>query len=270
MSDKNRQTVSEDELHALVDGQLSAERQAQVLQWLDAHPQEKATVERWRAGSAAIRDLFREDDRDGEADRRLVAALQKRAGRGESASAGNWKYLRGIAAGVALFVSGGVVGYGVNAYLATQPTVYVETLPRASRTNYLVYASEVRHPVEVGADEEAHLVAWLGKRIGRKLAAPDLRAENFRLVGGRLVTFDGKPGAMLMYEDKAGDRLTVTIATSPSHKGTNFRFEQENGIGTFYWIDDGYGYALSGNLVREELLHLATAIYRQQTTPVSQ
>ena len=34
---------------------------------------------------------------------------------------------------------------------------------------------EVAHPVEVGAAQEAHLLQWLSKRLGRKLAAPDLR-----------------------------------------------------------------------------------------------
>ena len=42
---------------------------------------------------------------------------------------------------------------------------------------------ETRHPVEVGADEEAHLVQWLSKHPGYRLIVPDLNSLGFRLMG---------------------------------------------------------------------------------------
>jgi hypothetical protein len=50
-----------------------------------------------------------------------------------------------------------------------------------------VYVTEVRHPVDVGSDQEAHLVAWLSKRLGQKLVATDLAKQGFELVGSRLL-----------------------------------------------------------------------------------
>ena len=44
---------------------------------------------------------------------------------------------------------------------------------------------------------------------------------------------------------------------------TAFRYAQKDRIGVFYWIDGGVGYALSGELPREQLLKLATTVYRQ-------
>jgi anti-sigma factor RsiW len=170
-----------------------------------------------------------------------------------------------MAAGFALFfVAGGGAGALLTAALDRQAKVEVaDILPEASMTNYLVYASEVRHPVEVGANEEEHLVNWLGKRVGRKLVAPDLTGKGFRLVGGRLVPFAEKAGAMLMYEDAKGNRVTVLIGTNPTHAGTDFRFEEKDGISTFYWTDGSFGYAMSGAVGRETLLGLAHIVYAQ-------
>ncbi len=50
---------------------------------------------------------------------------------------------------------------------------------------------EVRHPVEVTAAQQDHLVQWLSKRVGRPLKVPVLAAEGYELVGGRLLSGDG-------------------------------------------------------------------------------
>jgi anti-sigma factor RsiW len=34
-------------------------------------------------------------------------------------------------------------------------------------------------------------------------------------------------------------------------------------VPSFYWVDQGFGYALTGKLPREVLLSLAGAVYRQ-------
>ena len=44
---------------------------------------------------------------------------------------------------------------------------------------------------------------------------------------------------------------------------TAFRYAREGKIGVFYWIDRGFGYALSGELEREELYTVASQVYRQ-------
>lgn len=254
MSKRERTAISERELHAFVDGQLSPERQAAVEAWLKERPDEAATVAAWRAQNEAIRQLFSAEPLSGQFDHQSVVAI----GRPQRAW---WKT---AAAAFVIFIAGVAAGSFLPYPFGSQPSIYVETLPKASLANYRIYTNEVRHPVEVGADQEDHLVGWLGKRIGLALAAPKLDAHGFRLVGGRLVPFDGRPGAMLMYENGSGQRLTVMIGTNTTHEGTNFRFEQADGVGTFYWIEDHHGYALSGALPREQLLTLATAIHSQQ------
>ena len=44
---------------------------------------------------------------------------------------------------------------------------------------------------------------------------------------------------------------------------TAFQFTREGPVPGFYWTDGGFGYALSGQLSRPDLLALATAVYQQ-------
>ena len=47
--------VTEEELHAFVDGELPADRQEAVAAWLSAHPEQAALVAAWRAQAESIR-----------------------------------------------------------------------------------------------------------------------------------------------------------------------------------------------------------------------
>jgi len=126
---------------------------------------------------------------------------------------------------------------------------------------------EVAHPVEVDTSREAHLLQWLSKRLGRPLAAPDLAPFGFKLMGGRLLPGSAGAAAQLMYEDTGGRRLTVYVEASRGAQ-TAFRFRQDGETGTFAWIDQGFGFAVTGAVERAELLPIAEAVYhRFEDTP---
>lgn len=137
-------------------------------------------------------------------------------------------------------------------------------LPRQAAIAHAVYAPEVKHPVEVGADQQQHLVAWLSKRLGKPLRPPQLAGQGYELVGGRLLPGDSGPVAQFMYSDASGQRLTLYV--SPGREGnrdTGFRFAQEGEVGVFYWIDGSFGYALSATVGKGELSQIAHAVYEQ-------
>jgi anti-sigma factor RsiW len=46
-------------------------------------------------------------------------------------------------------------------------------------------------------------------------------------------------------------------------KETAFRYAQEHGISVFYWVDGKFGYALSGEIEKADLLRVANVVYRQ-------
>jgi anti-sigma factor RsiW len=129
---------------------------------------------------------------------------------------------------------------------------------------YAVYTPEVRHPVEVPGDQEEHLVAWLTKRLGAQVRAPKLEDLGFLLVGGRLISSDDGPGALLMYENEDGRRVVLYLCENESKgRNTAFRFASDEGVSVFYWFDGPFAYALAGELDREGMLSLAEAVYSQ-------
>ncbi|MDP1651497.1 MAG: anti-sigma factor, partial [Rhodocyclaceae bacterium] len=138
------------------------------------------------------------------------------------------------------------------------------SLARQAALAHAVFSPEVRHPVEVGAAEETHLVAWLSKRLGAELKPPRLSGHGFELVGGRLLPGDVGPVAQFMYQDARGQRLTLYVQRdAQDSRETAFRFARENGISVFYWLDGRFGYALSAEMEQPDLLRIATIVYQQ-------
>jgi anti-sigma factor RsiW len=123
------------------------------------------------------------------------------------------------------------------------------------------FVVEAVHPVEVAASQEQHLVQWLSKRLGRPLHVPDLNDHGFKLMGGRLLPASTGPAAQFMYENATATRLTLYVQAKESGE-TAFRFAREGEVSTFYWIADGFGYAISAGLERETLLTIADVVYR--------
>jgi len=130
---------------------------------------------------------------------------------------------------------------------------------------HATYSPEVRHPVEVGADQEQHLVAWLSKRLGAQVRAPKLDSIGYSLVGGRLLPGDNGPVAHFMYQTEKGRRITLYVRTEATeNRETAFRYASEGNVKVFYWIDRKLGYALSSaDLGREDLIKVANAVYQQ-------
>ena len=124
--------------------------------------------------------------------------------------------------------------------------------------------------MEVGAGDQEHLVQWLSRRTGKALKVPRLDAQGYELVGGRLLPGDQGARAQFMFQNAQGVRVTLYLGalfptTELTEAGgeTAFRFAQEGPVPGFYWVDQGFGYALSGPLSRDALMALAEAVYRQ-------
>lgn len=244
--------LDRDRLHAFVDGQLSAEEATRIATALVDHPADLALAAEWRHQKEVLHGLY-DPTLEESLPPALVAAAQHRPSR-----------LPRIAAALGWLILGALLGHLGDYVRGGESADTLAALPRQAALAHAVYTPEVRHPVEVGADQEAHLVAWLSKRLGTALRAPNLAEQGFHLVGGRLLAADRGPGALLMYEDDKGRRLTLYVRSEATDTGdTAFRFAQEETLSTFYWVDGRTGYALSGSLPRETLLPIATAVYRQ-------
>ena len=247
----SKQPVTETDLHAYVDGVLPPARVAEVDAYLAERPEEAARVAAYREQLVALRREF---------DAVLDEPLPKRLHVPRFYRA---RPLLRYAAVVAWLTLGGVAGWQLHAYTADMRSETTAWARRAAIA-HVVYSPEVRHPVEVAASEEAHLVQWLSTRLGTSLKIPHLGDIGYTLVGGRLLPGDRGPVAQFMYQDGKGQRLTLYVRVNPDDsRETAFRFAQEHGVGVFYWLDRKLGYALSGEVDKPELLRVATAVYRQ-------
>ncbi|MEI3851248.1 MULTISPECIES: anti-sigma factor family protein [Ensifer] len=263
-------TVSEDDLHAYVDGFVTPRERERIEQWLESNPARAEEVRQWQAQAVDLRALFAGYAHSDTNDRALLSKSnrndlpQSDPDKDRRSATG---HLRAIAAGLALFVAGALTGlYAPSLFSARGGNQSIETadsLPRQAQSAFLVYASEVRHAVEVGADEQSHLATWLGKRLDHPLSIPDLSSLGFSLVGGRLLPVNGKAGAMFMYEDGTGRRLTVLLGRNDDNRETSFRIDSVDGVETFYWIDGPIGYAVTGEVPRSLLQQVADECYRQ-------
>jgi anti-sigma factor RsiW len=249
--------VHEHELHAYVDGTLPEARRLEVEAWLAAHPADAERVQAWAAQNQSLHAAF---------DAVLNEPLPLNLVRATRRPAIPVLY-KTMAAMLAMLVTG-LVGYAIGLNSGgSQTPVAPAYLARDAAIAHAVFSPEARHPVEVDAAHADHLVAWLSKRVGTPLQAPDFSAQGFELLGGRLLSGETGPVAQFMYQDRIERRVTLYVRRAVADsKVTAFRHATENGVDVFYWIDGDFGYALSGQIGRQTIQKLADAAYAQLVT----
>lgn len=258
--------VSEEELHALLDGQLDGVARAALESRLALDPKAMATLQAWQRQRTLLRGLHQHVLQEA-----VPASLLATAGRAGQAhqQVQQWWRWGGMAAGLALAFGLGWLMHGQMDPASTLAHVQpVREFVQQASLAHAVYAPEVRHPVEVGSAQEEHLVQWLSKRLGRPLKLPKLNEQGFDLVGGRLLPGSDGARAQFMYQNTRGERVTLYLGSTPGelHGGdasTEFRYTADGPVPGFYWVEGGFAYALSGALTRPQLLALAQAVYRQ-------
>ncbi len=254
--------VTEADLHAYVDRQLSPSRRAEVEMFLSIRADDLERVRDWQRQNEAMRDLL-----GPVVDEPLPLRLPLRP------EAVPWPW-RGLAAGVLVALASAALAWSVRGALdadalrtalATPPTGDAALAGFAHRAAvaHVVYSPEVRRPVEVGAEQEQALVTWLTKRMGANVHPPVLGALGYELIGGRLLPGAKGPVAQFMYGAKSGQRLTLYVTREVPGQDTAFRFVNDGAVNTFYWVEDRFGYAISAGADRAELLKVSQEVYRQ-------
>jgi anti-sigma factor RsiW len=255
--------VDEDDLQASIDGRLAPERAEMVETYLAAHPEERERLSQYAEQREALRAAFGALSETPAPTRLRVAYLLAEQRRRR------YQRFTRIAASVVLLILGGIAGWTardlVPRLTSSASAVLASTVFDDAIAAHRTFSVETRHPVEVGANEEAHLVQWLSKRLGHRLIAPDLAALGFQLMGGRLLPADSGPAAMFMYEDGKGTRLSCYYLSVDFAGETEFKYREQNGISAFYWVDDGLAYAITANAPRELLLKIAEIVYQQNS-----
>lgn len=267
--------LSDAEIDAWIDGQVPPAARPALQERLNHDAQASQRVADGLALRERLRGLHR-DALDEPVPTALLAAAQ--GAQAARARALRWQRWGGMAAGVVVAFGAGWMGRAHWPAPDRQAMASANSLPGFARDAVLahvVYSPEKRHPVEVQASEQEHLVQWLSRRTGKDLKVPDLGRQGYQLVGGRLLPGTAGARALFMFQNADGVRLTLYLGAladhtsssaegaKPSRQDTAFRFAQEGPVAAFYWVDQGFGYALSGPLGQRELMALATAVYQQ-------
>jgi anti-sigma factor RsiW len=269
-------SIDEDDFQAFVDGQLPPDRRRAVMAYLAATPEEAARMSDYRTLTEAMH--LRYDEVLYEP---LPARLRVERYRGRGAWWG--KPLRWVglaefslaprAVGIALLLLAGASGgwmLGLH-YIEPETEPPAISFTRLATNAHLLYASDMQHPVEFGADQQERLLPWLSARLGQAVQAPQLQDLGFSLVGGRLLPAAGQAAAFLLYENPDAQRITLYIrGTWPSPPGQDgtVSFAGEDGVSLVYWRDGPFAYALLGALDREQLFATAKIIQQQRVATV--
>ncbi|MBV8625166.1 MAG: anti-sigma factor [Herbaspirillum sp.] len=266
----------QDELHAYADGQLPAARAGEIASWLEqegAQGEFSRQVRAWRAQNRALHAHFAPVLEEPLPPRLAAAVLAGDTGQdhpsrrhaatgAEAANASSWRRVAAMLVLTVVAGAGGWLAHDLFDGRANGSGMLV--LARQAAVAHVVYSSDPRRPVEVGADQEQALVTWLSRRIGANVRAPKLAPLGYDLIGGRLLPGQNGPVAQFMYQDAAGQRLTLYVSRDQvKNRDTGFRFAQEGRVNVFYWIDGQFGYALSANMGRPELARIAGSVYEQ-------
>lgn len=243
--------VTEDELHAYVDGELPPERRGDVEAWLATHPEDAERVRSWQTMAQALHARYDSVADEAVPKRLEIERLVRRPRK--------WIY-GAVAATLVAFACGGGAGWMARGVFASPSVAQNFTLDALDA--YRLYVVEVRHPVEVPGSERDHLQQWLTKRCGWEVRAPELDMTGLKLVGGRLLPGPTGPASFLMYESASGERFT--LYTSRAKTGAaQMRYTAAENSGAMYWSEDGVGYVLSGPTDKDRLNQVARLVYDQ-------
>ena len=270
--------VEEAELHALVDGELDAERRRRVEDHLLTHPEDAALVEGWRRQNAAMRAAFEPVLREN-----LPLSLRDAAARppapaqgpietgaiqwgrpGASRPAHRLDDLRAsrrrqalLSTALTVLAAAAVAGIVALVFVGGHdsprpPATALATQSYAGRAGltYATYATDPR-PVEIDISRRGELVAWLKERVGFA-RPPDLAALGLRLMGGRVAPGVAAPAGLLLYERADGARLGLYFERAEA-AGAPQSPRGGLGVTAIEWRSGGFAFVLVGPLAPEEM-----------------
>ena len=297
--------LPERDLHAYADGVLAAQRRADVIAYLAAHPDETGRLLGWQRQNDLLRAAFPLVEARQPAGKGRVfdsvavgrtagppalvmvqhAAPDTRTAQPARASDAVDRALsrRRSTAGVqaagllvagavivlmALQFAGGAAGvmerFAPARMAAMSPAPAGAPLPdgvvRRALEAHVVFAEDREVPAEFDAQAPAQLTAYLSRRTGANVRAPNLALQGLRLIGGRVLPLAEGAAAMLIYDAGGGPRVALTIARIDAAGDFGLRFQQTDGAAAHAtrWLAGDEVYVLTSAASRAEALTLAT------------
>jgi len=245
--------VSEDDLHAYVDGFLNQDDRQRVERYLQENPEAAARIEGWQKCCEQLKRGLAHKAREPVPSQLNVRHLaQIRAARA-------WNP-RSVAAGIALAL---MVGSGAG-WIArgTDAPRGLTSLAQQAAVAQRVFVAD-RQSRSFDPAMQAEHVGWIG-RLGRDISAPDLSQSGYKLVGGRLIATEQGSAPMFTYENGSGDKICIFVRLMVGvDENASMRAVNTEGLSGYAWSHDGVGFGVFSER-QDPKLHDLSNVVRDQ------
>lgn len=250
--------IGEDELHALVDGQLDPARAEVVERYLAARPEEAARLRAFIAQRDALRAALAFKAAEPTPARLRIAHLRSARHR---AAVLRW---RAIAAAAVLLLAGAGFGWTVRGTLdVAMPVADPGAAPAALHRAL----ADPGQRLEASA-RDIDLVGWLRAKTGETIPVPRLVGYGFTPDLAWVLPGADGPSVMLRFMDPDG--TAVSVWRRPTHDPVPRQLrcaDEPGGLVTYTWSDGRHLHAVTAALPRERLRPIALAVERAMEAP---
>lgn len=283
--------VSEEDLHAFVDGETDAQTNAAILALLAASPADAARVETWRCQNELIRASFGKIEHEpiplslsltptrnlrNDSLVRLIPATAAGAREGDELMPQAWKAsdLAKLCAAIGIAFAGGMMAALVTPHLSSP---LAELFPNRP-TSIARTAADLPLPfqtLEIAGLREKSPAAGTSLKIKDEMIsqgaradfnpAPmlfqDLAALELSVEGFQIGTAASDPALCLFLSTKAGEPLTLCLEKASSPQSFNYRTTEVPPLRSVDWPERIGHFALGGRLSEPALLDVAQRIH---------
>ena len=235
--------ISEDDLHALVDGRLDAARHAEVERYLAANPEESRRMAAWASGTDALRSALAFKLREPVPPRLDLRRLAQ--AHGEVRRWGTSAMAASVALALCLGAGGG--------WMARRPG-------RAHGVTVLAREALAAH--QLLAPGGVQRVDWPDTGLAGRIAAPDLSAAGYVLRERQPVVTDEGVGQILIYAGVRGQRISLFIRPMQRRDMTE-PMQPVSGAPGWAWATDGLGVSVISSEPVPTLRDLAETVRRR-------
>src|SRR4029077_14564414 len=110
-------------------------------------------------------------------------------------------------------------------------------LAQQAVANHVVYTADRRRPTELGALQRDDLARWVSNRLNHQVAPPDLSADGYSYMGGRLAATPDGPAGQFLYTNAQNGRLSGFVLPLPSANSAPIQHVDFAHVDGCAWID---------------------------------
>jgi anti-sigma factor RsiW len=239
--------ITEEELHAYLDGELPDARRAAVEAYLREHPDDARRLEAYRADGKAIGRIFSRD---------CAAIPAKR-----SVSAISWLSLSAIpwrpaAAAVLLLAVGATAGWFGRERV--NDTGMERLAGQAAAAHLILIGPGVESLATSSLDE---LSRSMSSALGVRTKLRDPSSTGYKIVAARIVPQAKGRAVQLVMRGPDDETITFYFEGRKGAKETPFRRIASDSLTTLVWEDDDLACAITGMLESKKLEAVGRQVY---------